>query len=330
MPAVSSWKRSRATAAVKHPRDPWFWLSLALAALVSLLALRAHSAQAQPPGGRGGFRGMAGESGPIVATEGGVMVNEDTVRTARETASHSTETPSWANPPAFAKDVFTFARIAYKPKFGSRGYRAAWQGWLNDYPDSDLNLSWRLQQLTSLKVDPDARVVRLTDPDLTDFPLIYFVKPGRLELREAEVPVLRKFLLNGGTMLADDFWGEEEWASFEHEMKRVFPDRTWTELPREHALFHCVFNVDKTQAQVPPIHAFERTGSSSRNGEATKEMHVRAWLDDQDRIMAIALHNTDTGDGWEREGEDPVYFQRFSETRAYPLAINLVFYVMTH
>ena len=81
---------------------------------------------------------------------------------------------------------------------------------------------------------------------------------------------------------------------------------------------------------MPPIHAFERTGLSSRNGEATKEMHVRAWLDDKDRIMVIATHNTDNGDGWEREGEDPVYFQRFSETRAYPLAINILFYLMTH
>jgi len=306
---------------------------MALAAFVSVVALRGTASFAQPPGGgRGGFRGMGGaETGPMVMTEGGVAVNQETVRTARETASHSTGTPEWINPSGFERDVFTFARVAYKPKSGGRGgYRASWQGWLNDYPDSDLNLSWRLQQLTSLKVDPDARVVRLGEPDLFDLPLVYMVKPGRMELRDPEVPILRKYLCNGGALLADDFWGDDEWASFEAEMKRVLPDRHWIELPKEHALFHCVFNVDKNQAQVPPIHSFERTGSSSRNGEATKEMHVRAWLDDHDRVMIIALHNTDTGDGWEREGENDTYFHRFSEARAYPLAINIVFYVMTH
>ncbi len=306
---------------------------MALTVLVSLLALRDKTAFAQPPGGgRGGFRGMGGgDTGPMVTTEGGVTVNQDTVRTARETASHSTGTPEWSNPRGFERDVFTFARVAYKPKAGGRGgYRASWQGWLNDYPDSDLNLSWRLQQLTSLKVDPDARVIRLREPDLVDFPFLYMVKAGRMELRDAEVPILRSYLFNGGALMADDFWGDEEWASFESEMKRVFPDRRWVELPKEHALFHCVFNVDKNQAQVPPIHSFERTGSSSRNGEATKEMHVRAWLDDKGRIMIIATHNTDTGDGWEREGEDDTYFHRFSEARAYPIAINIVFYLMTH
>jgi hypothetical protein len=59
-------------------------------------------------------------------------------------------------------------------------------------------------------------------------------------------------------------------------------------------------------------------------------MHVRAWLDDKQRIMVIALHNSDNGDGWERESENADYFHTFSETRAYPLAINIVFYLMTH
>jgi hypothetical protein len=74
----------------------------------------------------------------------------------------------------------------------------------------------------------------------------------------------------------------------------------------------------------------ELTRSSPGSGEATRSLRVRAWVDDHDRVMLIALHNTDTGDGWEREGENDTYFHRFSEARAYPLAINIVFYVMTH
>jgi hypothetical protein len=88
--------------------------------------------------------------------------------------------------------------------------------------------------------------------------------------------------------------------------------------------------------QVPTIHVWRRNydasnpGGSSYGWRGAQEMHVRAWLDDKDRIMVIATHNSDTGDGWEREGEDEQYFQQFSETRAYPLAINIIFYLMTH
>ncbi len=302
-------------------------LSGALAALATGICV----AQFRTGGGRG-FSGGGGDTGPMIQTEGGVWVNEETVRTARETASHSTGTPEWTNAPGFESDVFTFARIIYKASPGSRGWRSSWMGWLNDYPDSDLNLSYRLQQLTSLKVDPDGRVLRLSDPVLHDFPFIYMVKPGRMEFRDEEVPRLRKYLLNGGTLMADDFWGAQEWESFASQMNRVLPERAWTELPMDHPLFHCVFPLDvpRNQLQVPPIHFYERTGSSSRNGEDSKDVHVRVWLDDKQRIMIIATHNTDNGDGWEREGEEADYFHLFSETRAYPLAINILFYVMTH
>ena len=210
---------------MNHSRDPKPSLCGALAVLVTLAALGGSDGFAQRPGGgRGGFRGFGGsDSGSLTSTEGGVPVNETTVRTARETVSHSTGTPEWSNPAGFEKDVFTFARVLYKPKFGFRGYRASWMGWLNDYPDSDLNLSWRLQQLTSMKVDPDGRVLRLTDSDLGDYPFIYMVKAGRVELRDEEVPILRKYLLNGGSLMADDFWGVAEWAIFEDESKRLLP-----------------------------------------------------------------------------------------------------------
>ncbi len=53
-------------------------------------------------------------------------------------------------------------------------------------------------------------------------------------------------------------------------------------------------------------------------------------LDDKGRIMVIATYNTDNGDGWEREAEDNYFFHEFSEKRAYPLAVNILFYLMTH
>ena len=67
--------------------------------------------------------------------------------------------PNWENDQQFKKDVFTFCRIEYTTL--GRGW-----GWETDYPDADLNFSFRLQELTSLKVNPDGKVLRLTDPEL--------------------------------------------------------------------------------------------------------------------------------------------------------------------
>jgi hypothetical protein len=314
--------------------------------LATLVVLAAGICLAQTR--RWGGRRWGDNVGPIVTTEGhdgepGVEVDERTVRTAREIASHSTETANWTNEPGFENDVFTFVRVMYKFGQGPRISRSAshW-GWITDFPDSDLNLSFRLQQVTSMKVNPDGRVLRLSDPELFDYPFIYMVEVGRMELRDEEVPILRKYLLNGGVLMADDFWGWKQWDNFEYEMKRVLPDREFVELDMTNQIFHCVFDikVPKNKLQTPN----SRTGAESlrpgspnygitweyHDGEECKEMHVRAIYDDKGRIMVIATHNCDNGDGWEREGEDDGFFHEFSEKRAYPLGINIIFYLMTH
>ncbi len=258
----------------------------------------------------------------------------ETCRTAREIASHSTETPTWTNEPGFEKDVFTFARIRREEQ-----RYVSWSAgtWWTDFPDSDLNLSFRLQQMTSIKVDPDARVLNLTDKELFDYPWIYMVEPGSLLLRDEEVPILRKYLLNGGVLMADDFWGERQWEVFYRQIKRVLPDHDFQELEMDHPIFHCVFDLKgpKNSLQTPNY----RTGEWSKetgitwehhDGEDCIEVHVRAILDEKGHIMVIATHNTDNGDGWEREGEYEYFFREFSEKRAYPLGINIIFYLMTH
>jgi hypothetical protein len=280
-------------------------------------------------------------NGPMVRTEGGEWVDETKVRTARGIASHSTGTPEWTNTTGFEKSVFTFARIIRdrdpngSPTAGN---------WITDFPDSDLNFSFRLQQMTSLKVDPDGRTLRLTDPDLFNYPWIYMVEPGALLLRDEEVPILRKYLLNGGVLMADDFWGEWQWEGFASQIKRALPEREFVEVPMDHPIFHCVFDikVPKNKLQTPAVNFVRQRRSTdftwetyhpTKDGmgqEDCREMHVRAIFDDKGRIMVIATHNCDNGDSWEREGEDDFFFHEFSEKRGYPLGINIIFYLMTH
>src|ERR1051326_6288240 len=131
----------------------------------------------------------------------------DTAKTAREAPFHSGPVPSWTNSLGFEKDVFTFARVRYSRL--SPGAGVWWKGgyWFSDSPDSDLNLSFRLQQLTAIKADPDGRFIDLTDKDLIKYPWIYIVEPGLMHLEEDEVAALRNHLLSGGFLMVDDFWG---------------------------------------------------------------------------------------------------------------------------
>jgi len=174
-------------------------------------------------------------------------------------------------------------------------------------------------------------VLELTNPQLFNYPFIYMSEPGDLYFDDAEVKALRKYLLNGGFMMVDDFWGGDEYDNFAAEMKRVFPKREPKELPLEHPIFHNVFNL-KERPQVPSIgpatkgQMFEwRPGPDDGS-----EVHYRGLFDDEGRLMVIICHNTDLADGWEREGENHYYFKTFSEPKAYPMGINIIIYAMTH
>ncbi|MEW4488441.1 DUF4159 domain-containing protein [Thalassoglobus sp. JC818] len=242
--------------------------------------------------------------------------------------------PDWERDEEFPEDVFTFVRIMYNAREGEYGQ------WRTDYPDSDLNMSFRLQQLTSLKVNPDPIVLELTDPALFNYPFVYFCEPGGrgrggwgggLNFTEAEIAAFRRYLENGGFAMFDDFWGEFEWYNFYTEIKRVFPDREPVDIPLEHPVFNAVYEL-KEKPQVPSINVAQRGRAYGITWERddAREPHYRGIFDDEGRLMVMICHNTDLGDGWEREGEDEWYFHEFSEKRAYPLGINIIFYAMTH
>ena len=265
--------------------------------------------------------------------------------------------PSWTNDERFKHDVFTFVRVQYNSgggrrmmfqqpfggmgqigpggfqrRGGRRGGGGWGGGWATDYPDSDLNFSLRLSQLTSLKVNPEPIYLQLTDPQLFDYPFLYMIEPGGLSFSPDEVAALRKYLLNGGFMMVDDFWGDWQWQNFYDQIKLVFLDREPEELPITHEIFHNVYQL-KEKPQVPSIHSWPGPGSNitwEDHGPGSETVHYKGIFDDDGRMMVIICHNTDLGDGWEREGENEEYFQEFSAKKSYPMGINIVTYAMTH
>jgi len=322
-------------------------------------------------GGMGWAQGYlpagGGAAGTWARLEGGGTVNEDTVRTARETLLHSVPLPDWTNPLGFENDVFTFTRVIFRSDaskpvergggggggFG-RGFRGGGGGgfsgggggrgglgWAVDYPDADLNLSYRLQQLTSLRMDPDARVLKLTNPDLAHYPFIYMEHIERLTFSADEVPILRAYLSNGGFLLVNDFWGALAWNNFTSEMNRVLPGRRWTELTLDHPIFHSVFDLrgPMNNLRVPTMQMWDPGADPADpasilipryRGEGYETMHVYGLTDEKGRLISVAIHNSDVSDGWERDGENVDYFEAFSEKRAYPLGLNIITYLLTH
>jgi Domain of unknown function (DUF4159) len=251
--------------------------------------------------------------------------------------------PDWRVDDRFKDDVFTFVRVEYSDGGGRGGRRGGGFGgfgggygggkWAIDFPDSDLNFSYRLQQLTSMKVNPNPIHMPLTDEKLFDYPFLYMIEPGHLMFHEDEIVALKKYLLNGGFMMVDDFWGDDEYENFHEQIKRVFPDQAQEpmELPADHEIFHNVYRL-KEKPQVPSMHSYLSTGLTydrPYDGD-TKEVHYKGIFDDKGRMMVIICHNTDLGDGWEREGQSHEYFKEFSEKKSYPMGINIVTYAMTH
>jgi hypothetical protein len=251
--------------------------------------------------------------------------------------------PQWDVEPGFKHDGFAFARLMYRSYAGRGSFRQDGR-WTIDFPQADLNLSYRLQQLTSLRVKPEPTTIPITSQALAHYPFVYMVEPGRLALDDDEALALRSYLLAGGFLMVDDFWGEAEWAGFYSAFRRVFPElppnlpqntpgaKTATvsllELPIEHPIFNCVFEL-REKPQMPTINHYLRTGLTYERHDAA-EVHYKGVFDAKGRMMAIICHNTDLGDGWEREGVDSRYFERFSEAQAYPMAINILFYAMTN
>ena len=228
----------------------------------------------------------------------------------------------------FAGLQWTFVRIRYSAHTtpDSR-YRLDYWGepWAIDGPAAEQNLSRRVRTATAIQVT-DPVVLTLADPKLWDYGWIYFVEPGNLRLRDEEVPVLREFLLRGGTATFDDFHGPYEWDNFAGEMKRVFPDRPLTEIEPPHPIYSCFYNIS-AYPQIAGLGSFFAGRTWEKGGFIP---HLRAILDDRGRPMVLANWNTDMGDGveWSNAEEYPGYFKYTAE--AYRMFINEIIYTLTH
>jgi hypothetical protein len=259
-------------------------------------------------------------------------VKDGTVSEEPRDSYRFSDFPVWPVNKELPNDVFTFARIRYNSETYGRWRRGRGK-WSTDHPDSDLNLSFRLQQLTSLQVNPRPVVVDIDPEQMRHYPFLYMIEVGDISLTDQEAHHLREYMLNGGFIMVDDFWGTREWDNFEVALKQIWPDRQFEEIPLSHEIFHMVFDL-KVKPQIPHIsysrYVIQQGITWEVDKAGSEQVHYRGYFDDKRRLVMLICWNTDTGEGWEQEGADPWYFKEFSEKYAYPLAINIIFYALTH
>ncbi len=211
------------------------------------------------------------------------------------------------------------------------------QGWSTDYPDADVNFSIRLSELTMAPVsrlpggDPNHLVVQISDPTFFQCPLVEMEDVGTAEFSDIEVARLREYLLKGGFLWVDDFWGPEAWDDWERQIGRILPPSEYPifDVPLDHPIFKGLFTVTKIP-QIPSIQSWRVSGGeTSERGSDSAVVHTRGIADKDGRVMVLMTHNTDFGDSWEREAEDPSFFQKFAAD-GYAFGINVLVYAMTH
>jgi hypothetical protein len=208
-------------------------------------------------------------------------------------------------------------------------------GWSTDYPFGEINLLIRVSQLTKVRVSRDGRrdvnywVVRATDDQLFQCPILIGSDVGTAALSNAEVQGLREYLLKGGFLWVDDFWGTRAWEHWTSQIARVFPELPIVDVAPTDALRQAFFPIAEVK-QVPSIFSWGGPGSDPRErGTDSPHANFRAIADAHGRVMVAMTHNTDIGDAMEREGDNPDYFAEYSPA-GYALATNIVLYALTH
>jgi hypothetical protein len=229
---------------------------------------------------------------------------------------------------------FVICRLAYT----SVRMEGSGIGWRTDYPYAEVNLMTRLSELTKTRIsrersdEPNYYVVRLTDDTLYNCPVIVMSDAGTVGFAEEEAARLRNYLLKGGFLWADDFWGTPAWNQWASQIAQVLPPSQFPieDVALDDPMLRSMFDVKKIP-QITNIQFWRRSGGqeTSERGPDSDEVHFRAIRDSHGRIMVLMSHNTDIADSWEREGEDPGFFYQFSPD-GYALGIDVLLHVMTH
>jgi hypothetical protein len=172
------------------------------------------------------------------------------------------------------------------------------------------NLLKAIRQRTGLQVSERPARVKLTDPGLWNYPYVYITGHGNIRFSDEEVQILRRYLLSGGFLHADDNYGMDE--SFRREIKRILPEYELIELPADHPVYHSFYDFPRG---LPKIHRHD-----GKSAQGFGVLH-------QGRVIVFYSYETDLGNGW----EDAARYDDTPESReaAFRMGVNLFVYALS-
>lgn len=229
--------------------------------------------------------------------------------------------PQWRADAPASQHAFYFSRGVYSS--WSRGWGRG-NSWSTDYPKADNQFNIVLRRLTNIDAYPAEHAIGFDDPALRRYPFLYILEVGRMALTPEEAKGLRNYLLAGGFLMVDDFWGDGQWYNFAENMRMVLPEYPIVDIPLDHEFFSAFYDVEAV-IQVPNINN-ARWGQTSECAGCYPV--VRGIFDDEGRLMVAINWNTDLGDAWEW-AEQPDYPVKYS-TYAFQVGVNTIIYAMSH
>jgi len=246
-----------------------------------------------------------------------------------------------ALPPDYQEpSEWVFARLMYPEHpnglfgFGRRGrfgggmtmdWREGFTSWTQDYPRADRHFAAAVRRLTRLHARSTEQPSNPDDlDDFFNWPWLAAGEMGDWKLTSAQANTLREYLLRGGFLMLDDFWGKAEWDRFMETMREIVPDRPIVDIENPDAVFHIVYDLDNR---------YQIMGQWAMMGGMADRWigSVPGWrgiYDEKGRLMVVITYNNDVGDSWEY-ADDPVYPEKYSAL-GIRLGVNDVIYALTH
>jgi hypothetical protein len=219
---------------------------------------------------------------------------------------------------------FHFIRVEYTDLYASRR-RRGW--WMQDWPAAEVHFAQGIRRLTLIDVG-EGRHVPLTDDRIFEYPWVYATQVGYWDLSDDETSRRREYLLRGGFLVVDDFYGLDDWAVFRESMERVFPEQPIVEIDEGHAAMHVLYSIDH-RTQIPGLrHLRMGAGGEIYAQQQAGPPHWRAIQDYEGRMVVAVNYNMDIGDAWEH-ADMPEYPEEMTAL-AYRFGINYIIYAMTH
>jgi Domain of unknown function (DUF4159) len=233
--------------------------------------------------------------------------------------------PDWKVP-----GEFVLARLMYPSRgfgFFGQDWTQGGTGWTDDYPRGDRTMIKMLRRLTRISARAVEQPVNPDDGDAEFFPFLLVGLAFSWELTDAQAAELRAYLLHGGFMFCDSFFGEDNWVRFEEGLRRVFPNRRMIDLTDDNPIFHVVYDLPHmTSVQIPNMNSLMAGGDGSLNGG-----RIPRWLgieDDNGRLMVLIAYNNDVADAW--QWADDARYPADKADLALRLGVNVTVYAMTH